>query len=577
MNHAISKLSFIRKIAFCVEIGLAFFHQAKAQYTIAGQNFYYATPGQAVTDVRQITFPASGGTPGHPYLIYGCEVSATSGVALANNFQLLFDGTTIATFSGPGDHFSVDGPPYLDYVNFSYYLLPSAPLCSQQYITIKFYQWSSDFQIPSHEVMQYTYTIYNKDYSKNNLIALASGMYYVTDNDKIDHLYWSVNTGGWVHESITPYNGWGNVLVAGWLAADYNNDQIFFKGEDNVLYNIYKSGNVWYLGPVSAIANVKSDIELRGDGVYYQNISNGIQHMYWTGNPGWASETITPVNGWQGIIAAGSIALSKTGSNIFFRTSTNKIVNLIGSTNNWSLYQLYSTPASADCGGEIICDDALGIYYKGTDSKVHKMSYNSGWIYDAMTPAYGSATVASSLTKFPGEERIFCKTTDGRTCNYYKNALNQWVVDGLYNGMTGVAGDVVAADTKVYFINTNKLIYNYYWTGSFWYPDHLVSTPANAKSCSYIYRLANPENNSSDSITDALDVYPNPTNGFLNVDFGTMGHHTVTVIDMTGREIFRAETDEPQLPIDLSMEEKGLFLLRITGEGQETIRKVLLQ
>lgn len=577
------KSSRLCKLIISAAVCISFCQTANTQ-CITGISSVSVPPGVYHSGYGENTLTLNGASAGYYFYTLG-----TPGTTLANNFRLLFGSS--AVYVAPNTLFSFTGATPL---SFSFDLPSNAALCASQTWPIYFYDFLGNF------ICGYNYTINCKDDSKNNLVVIASGTYYAGDDYKIHELQW--NGSNWVYQAITPYGGWGSVEVAGWLAADYNSDQIFFRGRDSKLYNIYKSGGVWYLGPLSAtINNVKSDIELRNDGVYYVGTDNYIHRMYWNGS-GWMHEAITPLNGWQGITATGSIALSHTGSNIFFRSANNKICNLIGSTGNWYLYQIYSSPASADCGGEIICDDATGIYYKGTDSHVHNMYWSSGWIYDAMSPVSGSATVSSSLTKFPGENRVFFKGTDGRGYNIYKNGSGQWVIDWLNTYMTSVAGDLVAADTKIYFAGTDKLIYNYYWNTSSWYWGALVNSPSNAKGCSRLYRLAGPEDESTNNVplspqldqilsqqqplVSNLVAYPNPASGkiSLNYQLNQDAEVSISLFSIMGtlsKEVTNGEllkTGTYQKDIDLTDLSEGLYLLVLkTGGAAPLVTKIMVE
>jgi hypothetical protein len=117
----------------------------------------------------------------------------------------------------------------------------NAPLCSSETITITFYHQTSMGMQP---VYTYTLTLLCKDRSKDNLVYLNSGLYYVGDDAHIYQQYYSGSLNKWVTQAVTPVGGWQNVSVEGWLASsDPSSDQIFFKSTDQHLYNIYKNSS----------------------------------------------------------------------------------------------------------------------------------------------------------------------------------------------------------------------------------------------------------------------------------------------------------------------------------------------
>ena len=52
---------------------------------------------------------------------------------------------------------------------------------------------------------------------------------------------------------------------------------------------------------------------------------------------------------------------------------------------------------------------------------------------------------------------------------------------------------------------------------------------------------------------------------------------TVTVIDMNGRELYKLQTTNSQLKIDISQLSQGAYFVRITGERVNAIRKLIVR
>ena len=71
-----------------------------------------------------------------------------------------------------------------------------------------------------------------------------------------------------------------------------------------------------------------------------------------------------------------------------------------------------------------------------------------------------------------------------------------------------------------------------------------------------------------------IDVYPNPTNGLLNIEGqGTMH---ITVSNLLGQKL-QEVTAEGSIVLDLSRFESGMYLVRIESENGVTIQKVNLR
>ena len=71
-----------------------------------------------------------------------------------------------------------------------------------------------------------------------------------------------------------------------------------------------------------------------------------------------------------------------------------------------------------------------------------------------------------------------------------------------------------------------------------------------------------------------IDVYPNPTNGLLNIEGQSTMH--ITVSDLLGQKL-QEVTAESSIVLDLSRFESGMYLVRIETENGVTIQKVSLR
>ena len=69
-------------------------------------------------------------------------------------------------------------------------------------------------------------------------------------------------------------------------------------------------------------------------------------------------------------------------------------------------------------------------------------------------------------------------------------------------------------------------------------------------------------------------VYPNPSNGKFNLDFGE-GQWSVEVFDITGRKVYEGRHDG-QTVIDLNQCPKGIYFLKAMSEGREVTAKLTI-
>ncbi len=75
-----------------------------------------------------------------------------------------------------------------------------------------------------------------------------------------------------------------------------------------------------------------------------------------------------------------------------------------------------------------------------------------------------------------------------------------------------------------------------------------------------------------------VNIYPNPTEGFLNVDFeSNVLHAEVSIVDMTGKLIQKIDHSGADLRINLSGVPKGMYLLKFSNREFSTTRRFTKQ
>ncbi|MBU0940450.1 MAG: T9SS-dependent M36 family metallopeptidase [Bacteroidetes bacterium] len=78
---------------------------------------------------------------------------------------------------------------------------------------------------------------------------------------------------------------------------------------------------------------------------------------------------------------------------------------------------------------------------------------------------------------------------------------------------------------------------------------------------------------------DVMKVYPNPTNGLLNVRISKyFGNVDIQLIDITGKQVYSAIKVEfnGQKSIDLSSVNPGIYLLKVKGDSLNFVEKIIL-
>jgi hypothetical protein len=74
-------------------------------------------------------------------------------------------------------------------------------------------------------------------------------------------------------------------------------------------------------------------------------------------------------------------------------------------------------------------------------------------------------------------------------------------------------------------------------------------------------------------------VYPNPSNGVVNVRFDVNSYQKVELIDLTGKvlQIKTIGKQENTISFDISELSAGVYNIRLIGEGKLTTKQVVKQ
>lgn len=87
------------------------------------------------------------------------------------------------------------------------------------------------------------------------------------------------------------------------------------------------------------------------------------------------------------------------------------------------------------------------------------------------------------------------------------------------------------------------------------------------------FGVANPLSN-AEFATSTISIYPNPSNGILTIS--TENNVDVTITDITGKVVFTKNNVSNNESINLSGLQKGVYLAKLTAEGVEETKKIIL-
>jgi surface protein len=130
--------------------------------------------------------------------------------------------------------------------------------------------------------------------------------------------------------------------------------------------------------------------------------------------------------------------------------------------------------------------------------------------------------------------------------------------------------------------------YTYLWTGpnGFESTDSSIVAPQNGIYTVIVSDGCNQWSDSFEILTvgiktqESVDLmlFPNPTNGLLNVRTNKIEGHEIELMDSRGKTIYRHSPQNNNAQIDLSNFEQGLYLLRLIDKhgGEDTVKRVVV-
>lgn len=473
--------------------------------------------------ISAVLFPPAANAQYPPCVDYSLAhregVSAPMGIITPYNPTLTLPAgsyryTYGTTGSVPIQNFSLVSTPSLTYwspfsytiylpsasttgISFKFYIPTAQPLCSAANVHIQFKRqtalaWNTTCTFDLNVVVRE-----NGEPKNLTVVEGQSKVYYAGGDYKAYSMTWnSPIAGAWNYAALNVVGGWGAVQIEGRMASFADGSRIFFKGKDKKLYNlIQQSGNNWTLSLVMAsLPDVTGGVAARNSNeVVFYGIG-GLHQLLLTGNT-WTDQII-PCSACGPSNNSSVISLPPASNNIFFSIGSDLVqVYQNSSGGSWIFEKI--NPANVPWGyiydttqlsSDMVAAENYAVYYRGRDKRIHRYTKcGATWKLDAMPISPASETnvvvLSAFLTKFPGEDRVFYKAATGRIYNIY-NVNGVWFNYPLDNAMVNAAGDLIAAENKIFYINHDKRVHGFFWGGSAWSDVPLsTTTPANVKGC----------------------------------------------------------------------------------------------
>ena len=73
---------------------------------------------------------------------------------------------------------------------------------------------------------------------------------------------------------------------------------------------------------------------------------------------------------------------------------------------------------------------------------------------------------------------------------------------------------------------------------------------------------------------EKVTIYPNPAKNVLQINAGTVSINSVVINSLDGKQVLRAENTKQ---IDVSSLTSGIYLVKVTGENFETVKKIVIE
>ena len=143
----------------------------------------------------------------------------------------------------------------------------------------------------------------------------------------------------------------------------------------------------------------------------------------------------------------------------------------------------------------------------------------------------------------------------------------------------GTEGSYRVVGTEFHPINTDDNCGVINITNNFNGSSTLAGAVFPRKSTTIVWTVSDAAGNKADCrfevIVNSLLIYPNPTRGVLNLEFGNQNIQKIKVSDIRGKTLLKKTEIQQTETIDLSKFSTGLYIVRIYMDGDILIKKIV--
>ncbi|MCT4586861.1 MAG: BspA family leucine-rich repeat surface protein [Carboxylicivirga sp.] len=112
--------------------------------------------------------------------------------------------------------------------------------------------------------------------------------------------------------------------------------------------------------------------------------------------------------------------------------------------------------------------------------------------------------------------------------------------------------------------------------------DHIITwtigdMAGNVETCSFTVSVSTATNTTEFSVAEAINVYPNPSNGMVNLEYNTDQPYLLKVYNSSGMLVEQQLVNEKQYQLDLSHLENGIYLVQLIANDKVYTTKLIMQ
>ena len=156
---------------------------------------------------------------------------------------------------------------------------------------------------------------------------------------------------------------------------------------------------------------------------------------------------------------------------------------------------------------------------------------------------------------------------------YYYREANTQAPQGVFIS----EWDTTSTNTSNFLFNTTR--YSAHPAASSWRNDQTSINMSYSHEISITASGTSTFGIQNEDLT-TVSIFPNPSNGVVNVELDTDSDATITVVDVLGQVVYTSNenfTAGERKMIDLSSNAKGMYILSVEGEGVNTVERITIK